>query len=196
MYTRNQGCILILYLILKNISLFILKITVALLCCDDKYMSKYGETREKLIKFTLCGIIILIKIVKAGCEMGNIYEGFDLKRYSGKIIIAVLAIVILALAGCGGNDDYRSLVNDLNQFNINYIDDIEEMIYIAWDYDASVEVEYLDYSGYLLETDFVNNDRSLNIFLDELQYGEVHMLNAEVLEEGNNLYLIFSVEVN
>jgi len=133
--------------------------------------------------------------VVVAVDVGN--GGINLKRYIGKIkIVAVLVLLVLALAGCGGNDDYRSLVNELNNFSIHNIDDIEEMIYIAWDYNASVEVEYFDRFDYHLETDYVNNDRALNIFLDELYYNEVYMLDAEVLEEGRNLYLIFSVEVN
>ena len=124
-----------------------------------------------------------------------------------KIGFLILTIFVLtALTACGGNnrnhrggsnyrDSYSSLVAELNRLSINNIDDIEDMVYIAWDYGAAVEVEFFDHYNYYIETDYINNDRTLENFLDGLYYNEFIMLDAEVLEEGRDLFLIFSVEL-
>jgi len=144
-----------------------------------------------------------------------------LKRYNGKINlkkIVFFALMIIVLTGCRGNDDdyyyndqyyrddyyygddyysdvYYDLIDDLDRFNIYYLSDIEEMVLIAWDYDAYVEVEYLDRDSYHLEMGYITNDQMLTDFLDEIYYEEVRMLDAEVLEnEYYELFLIFTVK--
>ena len=110
-----------------------------------------------------------------------------------------------ALTGCGGNNDnyyrnqygdpYQSLVSELNRLSIYDLDDLADMIYIAWEYGAYVEVDFLDYSGYHLETDLIDNDQRLNNFLDGIYYEEFFILDAEVHEDGFDLFLIFTVEI-
>jgi len=139
-----------------------------------------------------------------------------LEKNFGKINfkkLALFALMILFLTGCGRNNDddyyrgqnynrdhyygdvYYELIDELNRLSIRNIDDIEEMVFIAWDFDANVEVEYVDNYGYHLEMGYIENDYMLGIFLDEIYYNEVHVLDAEVLEnEYYELFLIFTVE--
>jgi len=140
--------------------------------------------------------------------------GINLKKYNGKnnlIKIAFFALMFFALAGCGGNDNdyyrdqyyrdqyygdsYYSLIAELNRLSIHNLDDIADMVYTAWDYGAEVEVDFLDYHGYHIERDFINNDRMLESFIEELYYNEIFILDVEVLEEGFDLFLIFTVEI-
>ena len=93
------------------------------------------------------------------------------------------------------DDLYYDLIDELNHLSIRDLNDIEEMVFIAWDYNANVEVEYLDRYGYHLEMGYIDNDYMLGRFLDEIYYDEAHVLDVEVLQnEYSDLFLIFTVE--
>ena len=131
-----------------------------------------------------------------------------MKKYIGKycwIKIAFLVLMFFALTGCGRNnndyyvdqygDPYYSLVSQLDRLSIHDVDDLADMVYIAWEYGAFVEVDFLDYNDQFIETDFINNEQMLDEFLDGIYYEEFFMLDAIVEEDGYDLFLIFIVEI-
>ena len=151
------------------------------------------------------GEIHEIEVVE-GKNNNNYNGGINLKKNIRKIClikIAILVLIFFALTGCRGRDNYYrdygdpyySLVSQLDRLSINNLDDIEDMVYIAWEYGAFVEVDFLDHNDRLLETEFIDNDQMLDSFLDGIYYEEFFLLDAVVEEDGYDLFLIFIVEI-
>jgi len=140
--------------------------------------------------------------------MKNDNGGINLKNNNGKINlkkIAFFALMLFVLAGCGNNgdnyyngdyyeDSYDALVTELNYLSIYDLDDIASMVVVAWEYGAYVEVDYVDYYGYTLETDSIDNEQILEDFLDEIYNNEIDVLDVEVIEDDYDLILVFTVE--
>ena len=133
-----------------------------------------------------------------------------IKRNLKTIVFSLLMIFVLT--GCGNsnrNDDYRydyydmgyyedsydALISGLNRLSIHDLYDLAEMVYTAWEFGAYVEVDYFDYDGYLVSTEFVDDEQMLERFLTEIYLEEVYVIDAEVIEdELFNLFLVFTVE--
>lgn len=127
-----------------------------------------------------------------------------------KKIIALSLITLFVLVGCGDNagtgnnnnihsnynymDDYELLLADIDHLNIFDLYDIAEMVFIAWEYNAYVEVEHHDYHGVDIEE--INNEYQLEDFLAEIYHGDVSMYDVQVFEDDHfNLILLFIVDV-
>ena len=129
--------------------------------------------------------------------------------------ICFLLLMFVAFTGCSSNADYYrdqyyyeqqyykeqyygepyySLMSALNHYSINNLEDIADMVYMAWNYGVEVEVDIIDYYGFHLENDFISNDHLLKKFLDEIYHNEISILDVEVLEEGLAVFLNFTVE--
>lgn len=138
-----------------------------------------------------------------------------------KITVLVLLATLFVLAGCNDNsygyndrnynnrnnadrydyyyndymDDYELLISDIDHLSISNLDDLAEMVAIAWEYDAIVEVEYHFYDGGY-EVEEIFNEQQLEDFLGEFYRYEIEIDDVQVLEDDNyNLVLLFIVDV-
>ena len=133
-----------------------------------------------------------------------------------KITVLLLSVALFVLVGCNGDsnrtdyytsyytdyytnrymDDFERLIADIDHLRVDNIDDIAEMVMIAWDHGAFVEVDYYDYyDGEVVDMVEINNEHQLEAFLDEVYYNEIVIYDVELFEEGYDLVLVFIADI-